>query len=102
MRRMGRIFLGGEVSPGRGQPLECLQPDGCNGGMKAVRLQAKHGEDLRRWGGVGGHMCDGAGREGSGQTLRGQSGRPGVEGRMRPAPVLWGPACAFCPQLLTP
>lgn len=57
MRRIGRLFLDGEVSPGRGQPLGCLQPDGCNGGIKVVRLQAEHGEDLRRWGGVVGSTC---------------------------------------------
>ena len=93
MRRTGRIFPGGEVSPDRGQPLGCLQPDGCNGGMRVLRLQAEHGEDLRWWGGSGGHVCDGAGREGSGQTLRGQSGRPGEEGRMWPGLVLWPSLC---------
>lgn len=57
MRRTCRIFQGGEVSPDRGQPLGCLQPDGCNGGMRVLRLQAEHGEDLRRWGGVGEATC---------------------------------------------
>lgn len=45
----------------------------------------------------GGHVCDGAGREGSGQTLRGQSGRPGEEGRMWSTSMLWPRLCLLSP-----